>query len=311
MNLKVGGNYFRTMEFPKLELEKIIKGDIEEINSSRQKSRVLHGTKDIDASGDEVENSVRRVIRRKLPIKYYVSQGHIVDHELSTSPQLDIIIADNSGSPVLFTAENGTEYFPYESIYAFGEIKSTYYSNKKYVQSFVTTTQGIYEKLNRENTPPDMLSQDLSLVGSGGLKFDYGDKRPYKNPIFKFMIFVEANDFSTNDIKEILKGTDEKYLPNIICLINKGVVLKAKINQTETGPSLGPINLIPEFIPEDEKQNSDWVFVEFGDNADKSGANFAFMIYALNQHLRNCLVMRPDTLKYFNRMFNHKGHIIK
>jgi hypothetical protein len=119
------------MTLPKLEITAIIQQDIEEIFSSRQKSKVLHQTKNIDASGDEVENAVRRVIRRKLPLKYYVSQGHIVDKALSTSSQLDIIIADNSGSPVLFTSENGTEYFPYESIYSFGEIKSTYYAAKK------------------------------------------------------------------------------------------------------------------------------------------------------------------------------------
>jgi hypothetical protein len=133
-------------QLPKLEIIEILKQDVEEILSSRSKSKFLHKTKDIDASGDEVENAVRRIIRRKLPIKYYVSQGHIVDKELCTSPQLDIIIADNSGSPVLFTSENGTEYFPYESIYSFGEIKSTYYSSKKYIPCFINSTKSIYMK---------------------------------------------------------------------------------------------------------------------------------------------------------------------
>jgi len=134
-------------QLPKLEISEVLRQDVEEILNSRQKSKVIHQTKDIDASGDEVENTVRKVIRRKLPIKYYVSQGHIVDEKLNTSSQLDLIIADNTGSPVLFTTENGTEYFPYESIYSFGEIKSTYYASKKYIESFISTTKNIYMKI--------------------------------------------------------------------------------------------------------------------------------------------------------------------
>jgi len=306
--LFVNSNY---MEFPKLEITKIIQQDVEEIFSSRQKSKVLHKTKDIDASGDEVENAVRRVIRRKLPLKYYVSQGHIVDNLLSTSSQLDIIIADNSGSPVLFTSENGTEYFPFESIYSFGEIKSTYYASKKHVESFVITTKNIYEKLSRADTPPTQMTQDFGIVGGGGTNITSGDERPYKNPLFKFMVFVDSNDFAIEDIKQLLNDTDNKYLPNIICLIDKGVILKTRVTKVQTGYALGPIHLFPEFIKEDEKVNYEWVFLEFGEEENRAAANFAFLIFSLNEHLKNCLVLRPEIFNYFNGMFKHKGQIIK
>jgi hypothetical protein len=45
-------------QLPKLEIIEILKQDVEEILSSRSKSKILHKTKDIDASGDEVENAV-------------------------------------------------------------------------------------------------------------------------------------------------------------------------------------------------------------------------------------------------------------
>lgn len=295
----------------KLEIAEILKQDVEEILSSRQKSKVLHKTKDIGASGDEVENAVRRVIRRKLPIKYYVSQGHIVDEFLSTSSQLDLIIADNSGSPVLFTSENGTEYFPYESIYSFGEIKSTYYSNKKYIESFIESTKNIYENLKRADTKPEQLSQDFALHGGSGITLNSEEKRPYKNPLFKFIVFIDSNDFQINDIKQLLIDTDDKFLPNLICIIDKGIIIKAQIIDENGVKSLGPVELFPEFIKAENQDKYDWVFLELGEDTTRAAANFAFLIFALNSHLKNCLVMKPEILTYFNGMFNHKGQIIK
>ena len=301
------------MELPKLEIISILQQDVEEIFSSRQKSKVLHKSKDIDASGDEIENSVRRVIRRKLPLKYYVSQGHIVDEKLQTSSQQDLIIADNTASPVLFTSENGTEYFPFESIYTFAEIKSTYYSNKKYVDSFIKSTTNIYEKLNRKETPHNQLSQDIALDFGNGISFTVHDNRPYKNPLFKFMFFVDSNDFKINDIKDLLIKTDDKYLPNLICFLEKGIIVKANIiSEGNEGNnfSLGPIELFPQFIKSEDLKNYKWVFLEFGSLENRAAANFAFLIFALNTHLKNCLVLKPDLLKYFDGIFTNKGEII-
>ena len=93
-------------DLPKLELQKIFQRDAEEIIHARDKALVIHASRDIDAAGDEVEEAVRRVIRRKLATKYYVGHGHILDAQLTTSPQFDVIIADNSGAPILTNGAN-------------------------------------------------------------------------------------------------------------------------------------------------------------------------------------------------------------
>jgi hypothetical protein len=296
------------MELPKLEILDILQQDVEEIFSSRQKSKVLHKTKDIDASGDEVENSVRRVIRRKLPLKYYVSQGHIVDELLQTSSQLDLIIADNIGSPVLFTAENGTEYFPYESVYAFGEIKSTYYSSKHYLNDFIISTKKIYDFLKRENTPHTQLTQEAGLDFGPGISFQVRDKRPFKNPLFKFMLFVDSNDFSIDDFKELLKTTNDKYLPNLIVFLDKGIVAKAVIDKSINSSR---IELFPEFIEDSRENEYEWLFVEFEDAKYRQAINFSFLNFSLNFHLKNCLLMRPDLMNYFGKMFAYNGQVIR
>ena len=130
-----------------LEFEKVLRADAAEIIAAREKAQIIHRGRDIDAAGDEVEVATRRVIRRKLPNSYYVGHGHIVDSELNQSPQLDVVIADNSAAPILFATENGTEYFPYEAVYAIGEIKSSYSRSRNYVETFADTVSRVKSRL--------------------------------------------------------------------------------------------------------------------------------------------------------------------
>jgi len=125
---------------PKLEIAQVLQRDADEIVSARNDARILHKTNDISTAGSEVERTVRNVLSRKLSKIYYVGHGHIVDSSLETSPQLDVIIVDNFGAPRLFEAKNGTEYFPYESVYAIGEIKTTYYKSQKCIHELLPST---------------------------------------------------------------------------------------------------------------------------------------------------------------------------
>src|SRR5215510_12900431 len=127
----------------KFELEKCFKLDAADIIAAREKAFLIHHTKDIDTAGNEIEHAVRRTLRSKLPERYYTGQGHIVDSRLNFSSQLDVVIADNKGAPILFKAEDGTEYYPYESVYAIGEVKSTYYKSKKYIHEFSKSIDSI------------------------------------------------------------------------------------------------------------------------------------------------------------------------
>src|SRR6266852_6660663 len=186
-------------ELRKLELEKVLRADAAEIVAAREKAILIHHSGDIDAAGDEVEEAVRAVLRRKLPSAYYIGHGHVVDSEWHTSPQLDVILADNAGSPILFRAQNGTEYFPYESVYAFGEVKSTYYKNKRYIQDFANTVATLKTELKRQQTPMTYFPGGMALSESS---FRIDGVGPYKNPLFSFMLFVEANDFDIDHIAD-------------------------------------------------------------------------------------------------------------
>lgn len=296
-----------SMTTPLFELNKILKNEAHEIVAARDKAFALHSTHDIDAAGDEIEQTVRRVIRRKIPLDYYIGHGHIVDENLNFNGQHDLIIADNSGSPILFTAENGTEYFPYESVYAVGEIKSTYNSKKKHIQSFIDRTTKLYTSLTRLDTGPSYITKDIHFTSTGAITIESGDKRPYKNPLLKFMFFVDSGDLDVVKLKVIFDGVDDKYLPNFICFLNKGILVKAHVTGESPNLKQGPIELFPEFSSPSDKGKIKWVFMELGYNSDPLAAHLAFVVFALNQHLKNCIVLTPNLIKYFDNLFKTKG----
>src|SRR5437016_14284875 len=108
-------------KLPRLEMLRVLASDAKRLTDARERCFTIHHTADIDSAGDEVEITSRRIIEARIPTTYHVGHGHIVDGTLTTSPQIDIVISD-CGAPVLFTTENGSEYFPFESVHAIGEV---------------------------------------------------------------------------------------------------------------------------------------------------------------------------------------------
>jgi len=270
------------------------------ILAARTKARMMHHGHDIRAAGDEVEIVFRKMLSRKLPSLYYVGHGHIVDEHLHESSQLDVIIANNTGSPILFRAENGSEYFPYEGVYAIGEVKSSYDNSKKYIHKFSETLKGIQDQLQRE---PVRTAQRFRL-----------SPRPYGNPLFSFMFFAEKGDFDIEQIRDLYQTQPESELPNIVCILNKGLIMNTashnwnnpqqKWEPVKQGQP-GSISLIPANNDEYRKRGVEfhWVLTEHGDNDQSLAANLANFYYPLIQHLQHCQLTMPKLTEYVNHLF--------
>ena len=285
----------------KFELEQVFRSDAADLLAARMKARMMHHGHDISSAGDEVEIAFRKVLDRKLPSLYYVGHGHIVDEQLHQSSQLDVIIANNTGAPVLFRAENGSEYFPYEGIYAIGEVKSSYDNSKQYIHAFSDTLRSIRTQLRRE------LFQTAPI-----LRPFY---RAYGNPLFSFMFFADAGDFRVEQLRDLYLTRPESDLPNIVCILNKGLIVntashvwrnsRRKREQVEqVQPDV--ISLIP--ARNDEYRNRGvqfhWVLTEHGDNDKSLAANLANFYYPLIQHLQHCQLTVPNLTEYVNHIFD-------
>ena len=102
--------------------------DVQKIKSAcKQADIIREDTINVRSAGDEVEITMRNFFKERLAPKYDVTTGHVVDHNLKVSPQLDIIIADSIKSPVLATLTDKTQHVFYETVYAIGEVKKTWY----------------------------------------------------------------------------------------------------------------------------------------------------------------------------------------
>ncbi|MCS5708816.1 hypothetical protein CC99x_007850 [Candidatus Berkiella cookevillensis] len=257
---------------------------------AREKAKLIHSTKDIKSSGNEVEICARNVLSKILPKRFYVGHGHIIDVKRNISRQFDIIISDADNVPVLFKAEDGTEYIPFESVYAVGEIRSTF-NNPKEINDFSEHIKSLNEEFYREKTKPNEFN-DFALDGSN---ITTSDKRPYKNPLFKFMLFVDGNSIE-NKIEElsIFVQAEQKNLPNVTCFLNKGVILNWRLE--DIPPQIKAINAIPEF----STRKKLWCFRKPGDANKILGGNLSALLLVLMNHLQNCTLKKPNLLDYFS-----------
>ena len=207
-----------------LNISKFFNNEASTLIEARRKCIDIHGS-DIRAAGNEVEIAVREWLKRMLPDIVSVGHGHIIDHKSAISSQLDCILRDRSHIPTLFTSADGTEYTPIDSVFAYGEIKSTYYKTSKYIQNFTETKKRIKEDLEHiliKNTIKDGVKSD-SLLHHMFL----GSSQPYLNQIFTFMLFIDSGDATTDEITEIYSTTDDSVLPDIAVFLNGCVVIKA------------------------------------------------------------------------------------
>lgn len=286
-----------SQDFPKFELEHVLNSDVADIFAAREKARILHHARDIRSSGDEVEQTIRKVLRRKLPISYYIGHGHIVDQHMNTSPQLDVVITDNASTSVLFQAENGSEYFPYEAVYAIGEAKSSYEKDKCYIHKFSKHLANIRASLTRENT-------------AWGVYEKTNEQVRYGNPLFSFMLFVHSGNFHIEDILDLYQTTTETELPTVIYFLDKGMILKAYFPMTGSSPNdhkpLQTISLATEYLTHEmqtiERVEPHWVFTSYDAFEGQFASNFGFFYYKLAMHLQKCTLSTPNLLIYLNQM---------
>lgn len=286
----------------RLELDEIFRLDAAEIFAAHQRARIIHGSTNIDAAGDEVEVAVRTVLGRRFPSSSYVGQGHIVDEKWHSSKQFDVIIADNFACPILFTAANGTAYFPYESVYAVGEVKSSYRSLDD-VTEFCSKISHLVSTLHRENTPNDFINsgrgRGVRMLGQMSL-----DRRPYKNPLFTFMIFANGERFKPKQLVDYFsKQTDIGLLPCLICFLDTGVVAYGRF--THDGQFAG-IHELPKFSDRYLEQGmfSQWVWLCNKDEQLRLTHPLAWLYFQLSAHIHNCVLMPPELIKYGQQLID-------
>ena len=286
-----------------LNIPTIFKSDADEIIRSRENAIRIHGT-NIRAAGDEIEICIRKYFQRILPPRYYITQGHLIDRSSNVSPQLDIIISDNSSLPSLMTTKDGTEYIPIDSTYVVGEIKSTFYKTEKSIEKFSSVIKNITKDLVHVEIPNTVFDgiKDDSLMRDMIL----GSNNRILNRIFFFILFVNSGDFKFEDIAQFYSSHEKKYLPNMTVFLNEGIILRASI--------LDETFRINHY-PEDTYPEEDWYFLPFPvhdeDKGSLEGNHLAWIYYSLLKHLANSHLEPPSLDGYLSNLMIGRKSLMK
>jgi len=274
-----------------IDLKVLFQQEAAKIMADLKSSKMIHPT-NIRACGNIVEQSVRSFIEDKLPLRFHVGQGHIIDEDHKVSPQIDVLITDSTSLPIMLKTTDSTDYYPIESIYGFGEIKSTYRKSSKQIKKFCDTIKYIKSDMHRneeENTAyKGQLKNDTLLS-----HLNLGCPNRTLNPLFSFLIFVDGKDFRFDHFKDYVGQYESQHLPNIIILLNKGVVIKTIAQDSE---------IVLDLYPEYDTVDSSWSFNNLGGNDEFAGINLTILYFYLLMHLKDCHLSAPNYLKYFQNI---------
>ena len=279
------------------DLARAIQQDAAFLKAAREKAMTVHPS-DIRAAGNEVEDAVREYFRRVLPRTFYVTSGHLIDANHQVSTQIDVIIADASNLPSLYTTSDGTEYIPITSVYAIGEIKSTYYKSKRYFKEMKKALARILamDRPLMKNTAfggelqPDTTIQDVVL----------GSRNRFLNPLFSFLLCVDAGDFAFEDITAHLKSADPSLVPNVTVLLDKGIMVRSKLS----ADGRWEIHRYPSEAPSPEY---DWAFAE----SRKEGPNLAALYAMLIAHLTSSHLKPPNAFSYTHKLLTFRRSTLR
>ncbi|MCF6140989.1 hypothetical protein L1S34_06805 [Flavobacterium sp. K77] len=275
--------------FSKLTLSKYFQHDVEKILMAyRLSGSIQSELKNIRASGDEVELSVKNFFKEKLFPKYHVCDGHIIDKTLKVSPQYDLIISENSKNPILFNLSDKSELIYFETVYCFAEIKKSFYKNDL-ISSFSKNIKRTKKELKRDLIDPKF----IETANSGFYIEQNLTNLPCRNPLLSFMIFINSSQLDATKIGKFFNSKPNSELPNFIVLLDQGMILNVNKKEFEVGKL--KINLYPEF----ETEENIWILINI--NEEQNVLIYQYMMVL--EHLNNSVLSTPNLREYTNNLF--------
>lgn len=273
----------------KFELTQVYKTYAEQLQLAANVSDFLLDSSNINSAGQQVEGSLRVLLKKLLPDRVSVTQGHIVDKKANVSYQQDVLIAESFYTKSLISSLDGTEFYPIEAIFACGEVKKTWSQTK--LKSALKSIKRNKEGLEKTKIPADHIQ-----TGSNFIKLsDKISANPYRNPLFSFTFSIDFDKkYNENKVAEIYNEVANKpFLPNISVILNRGIIVcvdKANLNNGNI-----EIKLYPEFNGDDSKCS--WVMLRL-----KPEENFAYLIFMLTQHINDTILEKVSAMEYGSSM---------
>jgi hypothetical protein len=127
------------------------------------------------------------------------------------------------------------------------------------------------------------------------------------NPLFSFMLFVKGDKFDPNDIIDLYSKTPAAELPNVLCFLDRGVVIFKSEGSWSGGQPWSYYSPHPGLENErnlvlHSRQSGNWYFNSIGSERNRIGAQFGFLYSLILSFLGRCTLHPPDMAAYMERI---------
>ncbi|GAA1846769.1 hypothetical protein GCM10009772_25080 [Pseudonocardia alni subsp. carboxydivorans] len=175
------------------------------------------------STGEALEESFRKFLRRHLPASIGVTKGQIIDSKGGKSRQIDAIVYDASRTPILFSSEeDGQQVVPNEGVLAVFEIKATI--NRSDMQSVVDHMQSV-KSLDKSAyySPNSIIEYTTNLYG----------KELAVPPTLYFLFSYESGELGpiADELRSLQSNLPLESRIDCACVLDRGMLL----NATSTG----------------------------------------------------------------------------
>lgn len=254
------------------------------INIASEIASILHGIKDIKASGNEVELSLRKSLSKFLPFNTELSNGHIIDFNSQISKQYDFILSNKEYANKLFRAKDSTELVIYERVYCIGEVKKTWN-----LGNLIDTMVSIKDLKNRLNR--NAVDSTTLITGKSNIKLNAElTNLPLRNPLFTFAFAVNSDGMLHKLQQTYSQDPFSPFLPNVTVILNEGLFVMVSKDKLDDGTV--EFILHPSYKNDPEKY--EWKFIE----SKSGGKNFGYLYYLLLEHLSTTILEVPNYMRY-------------
>ncbi len=151
-------------EKPRIDVGVVFRGYSRKVVREYEEAKAASPKHGFDP-GPATERAVRDFFAKRLPGRYGVGEGFVIDAEGNQSKQCDVVIYDKERTTVLSTEESLT-FWPFESVYAIVQVKSKL--TKVALQSAVENIAA-FKRLRREQN---------DCVRVGGMVSNIGNQNP-------------------------------------------------------------------------------------------------------------------------------------
>lgn len=193
-----------------------------------------------------------------------------------------------------------------DSVYAIGEIKSTYFKSESQIERF----SEVIESLKKDFDYQEIENTVFGGINKNSLMRDIylASNNRVLNKLFAFIFFVNGEDFSITTKADYFINRDNKFLPNLCVFLDKGIVTSMTIKDQK---------LITNFYPDEiNQENEEWCFFPIGDPHNSTASieanHLGYLHYSLLKHLTNSFLEPPLLDKYLKQNFvTKKSGIVK